>query len=525
MIALGDDILTTVRERRPLSNARRFSVLPAVFSVFVFLCGYTLMLGMSGRGRPRVVQPGSAETIRADIIDRNGEILAKNTYTHDLVMNARQIGDADAAAAFVHSVFPEISAADVLRKIRTNRGYIELRKNIGKENAQKIRAGGIPGLAAVSKQTREYPKHNSMSHIVGFVYDDGHGAAGVERAMDVRLASDAEPLRLSIDSRVQSLMWTELSAAVRDYKARAATGVLMNARTGEIIAAVSLPDFDPEDLGAYPEGSLRFRLLGDNYEIGSIFKIFNTALALENGVPASKKYNVIDPFLVGGRPIREARGFRPPAKNLSVAQIMQYSCNSGSAQIALSLPENAQLNFFRDLRLNGPIETDFGKTEWPIFPKTNTPVERSRWSFGHGIAATPLHVLLAANAIVNDGKYIMPTISRRDYVPETTRVVYVETSKKIRQILFAIGDTSAKLAAMQIRGLNIGGKTSTAEKPVGGKYSSDRNISAFFVAFPIEAPKWSMLILLDEPGSFPRTAAHNAVPLAGKILDAAIPLL
>ncbi|MDR3208528.1 MAG: penicillin-binding protein 2 [Rickettsiales bacterium] len=525
MITLGDDILTLVRENRPLSNGRQLIVFLVVLSVFLFLCAYTLTLGMSGRGRTRSVQPDAAETARADIIDRNGEILAKNVYTYDLVANARQIADADAAAAFVHGLFPEISANAVLRKIKTGGGYVELKKNIGKDAAAVLRAEKIPGVSAVLRQVREYPKHNSMSHIVGFVYGDGSGADGAERMMDARLRTDGAPLRLSIDSRIQSLMWTELSAAARDYKARAAMGVLMNARTGEILAAVSLPDFDPEDLGAYPDGNRRFRLMRDNYEIGSIFKIFNTALALANGIPVSKKYNIIDPFMVGGKKIEEARGFRPPAKYLSVAQIMQYSCNSGSAQIALSLPENAQSGFFRELRFDAPIETNFGKTARPLFPQSNTATDRSRWSFGHGIAVTPLHVLLASNAIANDGKYIMPTILRRDFVPETTQIVSKEISRQLRQILFAVGDTSAKLAKMQIQGVNIGGKTSTAQKLVNGKYSNDKNISAFYVAFPIEAPKWSMLILLDEPGTYPRTAAYNAVPLAGKLLDAVIPLL
>jgi cell division protein FtsI (penicillin-binding protein 3) len=315
------------------------------------------------------------------------------------------------------------------------------------------------------------------------------------------------------------VVWSELSVAMRDYKAKSAIGILMNSRTGEILAAAQIPDYDPESIGDYKMENRKFRLLRDNYEIGSIFKIFNTALALNYGIPITKTFNVVDPFVVGGKKIEEARGFRPPAKNLNIAQIMQYSCNSGSAQIALSMPDNLQLDFFRELYFNRPLETNFGKTERPLFPQSNSATDRSRWAFGHGIAVSPLHTFLAANAVVNDGKYIMPTIYPRNFVPQTKQIVPSDISMQIRQILYKISDTSAKAAAMQIHGMNIGGKTSTAQKWIDGKYSNSKHMTAFFAAFPIEAPKWTLMIILDEPNGS-QAAARNAVPTAGRIIDA-----
>jgi len=525
MILLGDDVLSAFLERKARPNFRQTLILAVVSAVFLFLCVRTLSLGLYGNRRVRGADSAAAEVIRADIVDRNGEILAKNVYTFNLVLNARKISDADKAASLVHSVFPDISVAAVLAELKSGKGNIELKRNIDKDKAAIIRREKIDGVNAWRAQRREYPKHNGAAHIVGFVFKDGRGAEGMELVADERLSSDPRPLELAIDARVQAIIWAELSQKMKEFRARAAMAILMNARTGEIVAAVNLPDYDPENIGDYKSENRRFRIMRDNFEMGSIFKIFNTALALSYGIPITKTFNVADPFFVDGKKIGEASGFRPPAKNLNVAQVMQHSSNSGSAQIALSLPNGSQLDFFRRLGFDRAVETDFGKTSRPIYPTSSTPTDRSRWSFGHGIAVTPLHVLLAANAVASDGKYIMPTIYKRNFVPRTEQVIDRSISRQIRKILFKTGDTSGKFAAQQIKGVNIGGKTSTAQKPVDGAYSQDKNIAAFFVAFPIEAPKWSMLVIFDEPQSVPRTAAYNAVPTAGEILNAIIPLL
>jgi len=320
-------------------------------------------------------------------------------------------------------------------------------------------------------------------------------------------------------------MWTELSQAMKAYQARAAMGILMNARTGEIVAIVNVPDFDPENINDFPESNRRFRIIHDNFEMGSIFKIFTTAVALANGIDVNTTFNVSEPFLVAGRQVGEARGFRPPAKNLNLAQIFQYSSNSGSAQIALSLPSGTQRAFYRELNLHNALSTDFGTTARPRIPTSDTPTDRSRWSFGQGISVTALHLLVAANAIVNDGLLVMPTIYRRDFVPQARQVIPATISRQMRQILLTTGETTGKLAASRIHAMLIGGKTSTAEKFIDGKYSDTRHLTGYFATFPIQAPKWSILILLDEPMTIPRFASQNAVPLAGRILDAIIPLL
>ena len=525
MAVLGVDILADIRAQKRGLGTRRIFALIAVFLLFAALGLHTLRLGFHGQERLRRTAESGAKKDRADIVDRNGEILAKNIYAFDLFLDARKIKDSDRAANFVHSVAPEISAAEVIAKIETGKRNIEIKKDIGRDVEAAVKNEKIDGISAVLKQVRKYPKNNLMSHVVGFVNRDGRGADGVEKSEDERLRAIGEPLVLSIDSRIQSEMRTQLGAAIKEYGTKAALGILMNARTGEILAMVSLPDFDPENIGGFPRENLTSKIRFHNYEMGSIFKIFTTALALSHGMPVESTFNVADPFIISGRPVAEARGFKPPAKNLNLEQIMQYSSNSGSAQIALALPDGAQIEFFKELYFNRPLETDFGMTAGTIFPKSFTPTDRSRWAFGQGISVTPLHALLAANAIVNDGKYIMPTIYKRDFVPAVRQVVSKEVSKKLRGIMLKVMDTSGRAAAVQIHFIKVGGKTSTAQKSIGGKYSDTKNITAFFSTFPIEAPKWSMLIILDEPEGNPRTAAYNAVPVSGKIIDAVAPLL
>ena len=481
---------------------------------------------MSGGGAvSRPTGPVMVQRSRADIIDRNGQILAKNIYKFNLEMDSRRVQDKDRLVLFVRELFPDISTATILHHIESGRRNIVLRTDIGRDKANAIRRQRIEGLVIVQRQAREYPMQNAMSHIVGFVHSSGQGAEGLELILNERLSNDMTPVRLSIDSRIQGIMRTELNAALTEFSAKSAMGILMNARTGEILAIVNVPDFDPENINKYPVINRRFRIMQDNFEMGSIFKIFTSAMALANGMPPSQTFDVVTPFLIAGRPVGEVTGFRPPARNLNIAQIFQFSSNSGSAQIALSFPDNVQQDFFRDLLLYQPIQTDFGRTARPIRPRSNTKTDRSRWAFGHGISVTPMHLMLASNAMINDGMFVMPTIFRRDFVPQSRQIIPREVSRQIRQMMYVTGETTGRQAANQIHGIRIGGKTSTAEKPIAGGYSRTEFLTGYFVAFPIEAPKYSMLILLDRPMRRPVFASQNAVPLAGRIMNAVIPML
>ncbi|MDR1337598.1 MAG: penicillin-binding protein 2 [Rickettsiales bacterium] len=519
------------------TGRRRLQIIYSLFVIaFVVFVIRTLSLGVQGTDRARRGNGAGAWTVsRADIVDRNGDILAKNVMSGHIVLRPAQVGDRDAVAALIHDTLPaEYTVADALRLMDSGRRFIYVKKLASPRQRESIMTAKLPGLDVEQVQTRKYPKRRLFSHIVGFVGNDGRGLEGAERIYDSYLGENKDPLRLSLDSRIQSVFYEQLSVAMQKYRAVAAMGMLMNSRTGEMVAIVSLPDYDPENLNSDPAASRMFMPLRGVFEMGSIFKIFNTAMAYEYGIDKEfyieKPYKVLDKFGRTAATISDVRSFKPPRPYLSVAEIMLHSSNPGSAQIALELPDGAQREFFGRVHMDQALQLEFGRTEKPLMPQKWGPVEKATVAFGHGISVTPMHTLLAVNAMTNGGIYIYPTLQKRAVgAVSGGRVMSPAISEILRGIMFRVAEeTSAKQA--RIAGINIGGKTATAEKRVNGIIDHKKNLTAFIGAFPIEAPQYTILVVLDEPqGTVEtwnlRTAAWNAVPTTGKILDSILPLL
>lgn len=506
---------------------------------FVLFAVRTLYLGIQGTDRSRLAgADGNWNVSRADIIDRNGDILAKNIMSGHITLRPPQVRDQDKekVANLIHQALPyEYSVSDALQLVGSSRKFIYIKKYASDNQRNMVTTAHLAGLDVEPVQTRRYPKRRLFSHIVGFVGNDGRGLEGAERIYDDYLRENVAPLRLSLDARIQSVFYEQLSMAMQKYQAKAAMGMLMNSRTGEMLAMVSLPDFDPENRGLDSASNRMFKPLRGVYEMGSIFKIFNTAVAMENGI--HKEYYVKEPFKIQdkfGRTaarISDVSSFKPPRPYLTIEEIMLHSCNVGSAQIALDLPDGAQREFFHRLHFDTPLELEFGKTERPIMPAKWGPVERATMSYGHGISVTPMHLLLAVNAMTNGGIYIYPTLQKRDVgAVRGTRVLSDEISGRLRPIMLRIAEeTSGKQA--RVAGIQIGGKTATAVKyDAHGRVDRRRNLTAFAGIFPAAAPQYTILVILDEPQGIKenwglRTAAWNAVPTTGKILDSILPLL
>lgn len=504
---------------------------------FVVFAGRTLWLGIQGIDKTRVGAGDSNWIVsRADIVDRNGDILAKNVMSGHITLHPQKIKDKDKAANVIHQVLPvNYSLADALKLVNSSRKFIYVKKYATEKERKAIQDAKIVGLEIENIQTRRYPKRRLFAHAVGFVGANGNGLEGAERIYNDYLMENTDPLVLSLDSRIQSVFYEQLSAAMQKYEAKAAMGLLMNSRTGEMIAMVSLPDFDPENISLDAASNRLFKPLRSVYEMGSIFKIFNTAMAIENGI-GDKSYYIAEPFIIQdkfGRPaakISDIRSFKPPRPELNVEEIMAYSCNVGSAQIALDLPDGTQQEFFSRVHLDDALDLEFGRSEKTLWPQKWGPVERATVSYGHGISVSPMHLMLAVNAVSNGGIYIYPTLLKRSVgVVEGERVLSNEISEKLRSIMFRVAEeTSGKQA--RIAGIQIGGKTATAEKYTNGRVDHRRNLTSFIGVFPINAPQYVILVVLDEPkatkdSSFVRTAAYNAVPTTGKILDSILPLL
>ena len=383
---------------------------------FIVFIGSTLYLGISGTDNARkAISDGAWAVERADIMDRNGDILAKNVMSGHIVLRNKLVQDKEAVAAKIHEVFPyEYSLKDALDMVYSSRKNIFLKKYASENQRNMIKKARLRGLEIEDKQDRKYPKGRMFSHAVGFVGEEGRGLEGAERIYNKYLSENKDPLQLSLDARVQAVFYDQLSIAMQTYRAKSAMGMLMNSRTGEIVAMVSLPDYDPENISLDPARNRMFMPMRGVFEMGSIFKIFNTALALQNGI--NKEYYVKEPFPIEDKfgrivhRIRDIRSFKPPRPNLNIEEIMMHSCNVGSAQIALDLPANAQKEFFEKLHFNEALDLEFGRTERGLMPQKWGPVERATVSFGHGIAVTPMHLMLGVNAVTNGGIYIYPTL-------------------------------------------------------------------------------------------------------------------
>lgn len=519
-------------DRTPIKRLQ--VVFYAFLLAFILFGSRTLQLGIQGTNTVRLGDRRAEwEINRADIVDRNGEILAKNLESGHIQFVRKFLRDEDRedVARTIHEALPyEYSLADATKLVNSKRGYKELKKYASEKQREIIKRAKLPGLEVKVEQLRKYPKRRMFSHLVGFVNEKKQGVQGAEAVFNDYLIENTDPLRLSVDSRVQAAFYEQLSFAMHKYQTKAAMGILMNSRTGEIIALVSLPDFDPENIGLDSEKNRTMKPMRDTYELGSIFKIFNTAMAFENGI--DKEYYIKEPFIINdkfGRPaakISDVRSFRAPRPYLDVEEIMARSCNVGSAQIALDLPDGAQKEFFERLHFDTALDLELGRTERTTMPQKWGPVERATLSYGHGISITPMHLLLAVNAVTNGGIYIYPTLQKRGVgAVYGERILSEEISAKLRAIMFrVVEETSGQ--KVRIAGINIGGKTGTAQKYT----NKNKNVTAFVSIFPVEAPQYTMLVVLDEPhgtkesGGW-RTAAWNAVPVTRNILDTILPLL
>ncbi len=541
MFEIGQDIIKhNINDLRPprVSRLRMAVVLSLFFMAFVVFVARTMYLGFVGSDENRMLRATDWNASRADIVDRTGtDILAKNIASCDLALVPSRLADKnkERAAQIIHDVLPyKYSLNDAISLVYNTTRYKPLAKNVSEEKCNAVRSARIDGLDVKRVQTRKYPKHRLFSHVVGFVGENGHGLEGVENIFDDYLAENMDPLRLSLDTRLQTVVYEQLSIAMQKYDARGAIGLLMNSRTGEMLSMVSLPDFDPENRKLDPEVNHLFKPLRGVFEMGSIFKIFNTAMAMEQGI--NKKYVVNKPYPIldkNGRVahrVTDVASFKPKTPTMSIEEIMLHSCNVGSAQIALDLPDGTQKEFFHRLHLDEKLSLEFGKTERPLMPRKWGPVERATMSYGHGISVTPMHLLLAVNAMTNGGIYIYPTIQKRGIGAVRGERVLDETiSAKLREIMYGVVEETSGQKA-RVAGFKIGGKTGTAEKYAGGHNDTKRNQTAFVAVFPIDAPQYILLVILDEPKGIKetwnlRTSAWNAVPTAGKILSAILPLL
>lgn len=482
------------------------------------------------------IQTGSVQqsvAARPDLTDRNGEILATDIKTASLYAEPKRIIDADETLEMLTSVIPDLNQEDTYRKLKSGLGFIWLKRQMTPKQQSQVMALGLPGIGFRSEKRRFYPGGSTASHIVGLVDVDNKGIAGMERYVDTNGLSDLrdagfntekelEPVKLSIDLRVQHVIRDELAQAMERYRAIAAGAVVLDIHTGEVIGMASLPDYDPNNPVNALEKDRLNRMSAGVFEMGSTFKTFTTAMALDSG-----KVNLHSTF-DARRPIQIARftinDFHGKRKILTVPEIFIYSSNIGTAKMADVVGTEGHRAFLHKIGLLDKMTTELPEVAKPTEPKEWKKLHSITISFGHGASTTPLQTAMAAAALMNGGKLIQPT-----FLPRTAQeaeaiavpVVKEETSEAMRY-LFRMNVQKGSGRQAGVPGYDVGGKTGTAEKVVGGRYSSDKRFNAFLSAFPIRDPKYVVLVILDEPkpekGKGGATAGSNAAPTVSAII-------
>lgn len=532
---IHDDLAPPAPERR--AHPLRFLIAAGAFGLaFAALGLATAQIALSGeagaaRGRTADAAPVAG---RADILDRNGEILAATLMTHSLGADPRRVWDADAAAAALARTLPGLDEEQVAEELRGDpngrRHFVWIKRGLSPRQRQAVFDLGIAGLEFREEPRRVYPRGRLAAHVLGFTNIDGEGEAGAERAFEAELTrGDGRPVALSIDLRVQYALDEELRAAMAENDARAAVGLVTDVRTGEVLALVSLPDFDPNHPGAAAPDERFNRAMAGVYELGSIFKTFTIAMALDTGQADVSRVLPTDAPLVvaGGETIHDAA---PAHRRLTTAEVFVRSSNVGAGYLALEAGLETQREYLWRFGLMDRAPTDYAESAPPIRPEIWDESARATVAFGHGMAVSPIAFAAAFGAAVNGGEYVRPTLRPAD--PRgvvADRIIAPETSAEMARLLRAavLHGTGRRADAP---GLGVGGKTGTAEKAVDGEYVSGRVVSSFAAMFPFDDPRYAVLIVLDEPHGNEEThgragAGYTAAPAARDVITRIAPLL
>ena len=500
-----------------------------------------LSLWPAGAGEEQGELAGSEKLLRPDIVDRNGVVLATDISIPSIYADPRKIVDVDETIELLTGVMPDLKASELRQKLSQNRAFAWIKRQITPRQKEIVHNLGIPGIGFRNETRRVYPMGRLAAHVIGFVDVDSHGLAGIERYLDdrgelykVSLAEpgkeSAMPAALSIDVRVEHAVADEVARGMSEFRAQAGAGLVLDVQTGEVIAAVSLPDFNPNDPKEAQDKTRANRFSGGVFELGSSVKTVTFAMALDLGVTdLTKSYDCRAPLQAGRSQIDDYHATR---RVLTVPEIFTHSSNIGTAKMALDVGIEKHQAFLRKLGLLDRLRTELPEAAEPLFPKRWGRVNTMTAAFGHGLSIQPLQLASVVAAIVNGGLLVEPTFLKREAEPASIgarRVFSEDTSRQMRYLL-ELNAKEGTATKARVPGYRVGGKTGSAEKVVNGRYSGDHRLTTFVGAFPMDEPQYVVLVMLDEPQPTPETygfatAGWNAVPMAGKIIQRIAPLL
>ena len=512
----------------------RLLVTGFVFALAFLAIGLRLIdLGLLRQG----AEPGVAEsetgqpfnTGRADIVDRNGVVLATTLPTQSLYADPRQVRNVEETVVALAAVLPDLSPVELAAQLGLERSFVWVKRNLTPRQQYEVNRLGLPGLHFQRELDRVYPLGPLAAQIVGFTDVDGNGLAGLERAFDTRLRSQDQPLQLSIDVRVQYILAEELAATIAEFNAIGGAGLVFDVDSGEVIALVSLPTFDPDQPGAAPEEARFNRATLGVYEMGSVFKIFTTAMALDEGiVDLNDGYDVRKPIKAARYVIRD---YKPKNRWLSIPEIFIYSSNIGTVHMAIDAGTEAQQHFLNRLGLTRPAPIELPEIGEPMLPSPWREINTMTIAYGHGLAVSPLQVVRAVGAMVNGGMLKPVTLMKatREAPLYEQRVISEETSHAMSWLMRLVVQYGTGRKA-NAPGYLVGGKTGTADKLVGKHYVNDARMASFVGAFPMDDPRYVILAMVDEPKGNDSTFGYAtggwvAAPIVRHVVERIGPLI
>jgi cell division protein FtsI (penicillin-binding protein 3) len=535
-------------ERILRKTQRRLIMMGGIFIISFGVIGMRMTaLAVSAPSEPKA-RATAAQILasRADIIDRNNRVLATNIETHSLYAHPQHVVNPVIAARQLAEIFPDIDAVKMEARLKGARKFLWLKSAISPEEKQAVHDIGDPGLLFGPREMRLYPNGQLAGHILGgttFGEQGVHsaetlGIAGVEKAFDGFLRDpkfNGRPLQLSIDLSVQSAMEEVLYGGMRLMNAKAASAVLMEVHTGEILALSSLPDFDPNNRphmlteGDQADDPLFNRAVQGVYELGSVFKTFAVAQAMELGLVTADTMIDTKRFRWGKYPIKDFKNYGP---KLTVENVLVKSSNVGTARLSKMIGGENQKTFLKNLGLLAatPIELVEGPTGKPQFPSNWSEISTMTISYGHGISTSPVHLASAYSTIVNGGTLVKPTVVKQTVPRIGERIISQKVSMRLRTMLRHVV-TEGTASFGEVPGYSVAGKTGTADKPNNqGGYHKDKVLATFASFFPSANPKYVLIVTLDEPedraGFEPRrTAGWTAVPVGAEVIRRVAPLL
>ncbi len=480
---------------------------------------------------------GDALFNRASITDRNGMLLAVNLTTASLYADPKMIIDADEVVRVLAGVFDDINPDILKMRLTSNKRFVWLKRNLTPEQQHLVNKLGIPGVYFKREESRIYPHGSLLSHVLGFTNIDGNGLAGIEKQYNSYLSDYDDQsndkalvsLALTIDLRIQGMMYQLLSDAMEQYQAKGVGGIVMDVNNGDVLAMVSLPDFDPHEPSIASDAQLFNQMTLGVYEMGSTFKIHNVAMALESGkISMDDAYDVSKPLKVSQFTIRD---YHPTNGVMSVPQIFIHSSNIGSAQMAVEVGQNQQQAFLEKLGMLSELNLQLPEKSYPLLPPKWGKASTMTISYGHGIAVTPVHLVQSVASLVNGGIWHDANLIKRnalDSYYDGRRVVSKNTSDNVRKLMrLAVSHGTGKRA--DVEGYLVGGKTGSADKAKKGQYERSDIMASFIGAFPMHQPKYVVFVMVDEPKRKSRydyvTGGVVAAPIVGKLIERIAPML